>query len=70
MEEEKRSLETAIAKLTLQNQVYESIFEIYAEDNGYELKKNYGIGELKELMKKPPREKKDRDSKILQNHRL
>lgn len=58
IEEEKRSLESAIAKLTVQNQVYESIFEIYAEDNGYELKKNYGIEELKELMKKPPRKGK------------
>jgi len=55
LEEEKKAMESAIAKLTLQNQVYESMFEIYAEDNGYELKKNYGIEELKELMKKPPK---------------
>lgn len=55
LEAEKRALETAVAKLTLEKHVYESIFEIYAEDNGYDLKKNYGIEELKELMKKQPR---------------
>lgn len=55
LEKEKREMESAIAKLAMQNQVYESIFEIYAEDNGYELKKNYGLEELKELMKKPPK---------------
>ena len=61
LEKEKREMQAAITKLTLQNQVYESMFEIYAEDNGYELKKNYGIEELKELMKKPPRKGKKQD---------
>lgn len=55
LESEKRAMEKAIAKLTLEKDVYEAMFEIYAEDNGYELKKNYGIEELKELMSKPPR---------------
>lgn len=59
LEEEKRALESALSKLAIQNQVYEAIFEVYAEDNGYELKKNYGIEELKELMKKPPKKAND-----------
>ena len=58
LESEKRAMEKAIAKLTLEKQVYEAMFEIYAEDNGFELKKNYGIEELKELMSKPPRKLK------------
>lgn len=52
LEKEKQELERALAKLTIQNQVYESIFEIYAEDSGYDLKKNYGIKELEEHIKK------------------
>ncbi|MCA9749559.1 MAG: hypothetical protein KC414_10670, partial [Romboutsia sp.] len=51
-EKEKQELERALAKLTIKNQVYESIFEIYAEDSGYDLKKNYGIKELEEHIKK------------------
>ena len=51
LEKEKRDLEKALSKITIQNHVYEAIFEVYAEDVGFNLKKNFGTKELEELIK-------------------